>query len=90
MNFAWHDVTGMLGVTLIIGTYLLLQLGRIASSSLSYSVINALGAGLVIVSLAWDFNLSALIVEIFWVLISLLGIGRALQRRSGGDKPAPS
>lgn len=74
MNYDWHDVLGNLGVLMIIVTYLLLQLERISSKSLGYSVVNGVGAALVIVSLYFDFNLSAFVIELFWLLISLLGV----------------
>jgi hypothetical protein len=69
---------GFIGVVLIIGAYLLLQLDKLASSSPAYSLLNAVGAMLIIVSLVFRFNLSAFIVEAFWVLISLLGLWRSL------------
>ena len=50
-------------------------------------MLNALGASLVILSLYYDFNLSAFIIEAFWVLISLLGIGRVLWERSRPQEP---
>ncbi|MEO7971769.1 MAG: hypothetical protein ABI698_10750, partial [bacterium] len=56
--------------------YLLLQLNRISSNSLSYSVLNALGASLIIISLVFNFNLSAFIMEVIWVVISLFGLYR--------------
>ena len=76
MNYQWHDILGNIGVALIIITYLLLQMERIESSSYKYSALNALGALLVIISLMYEFNMSAFIMEGFWVLISLLGIIR--------------
>lgn len=72
----WHHWIGLAGMVLIIGTYLGLQVGRIASTSLTYSVLNALGASLLIVSLCFAMNLGALIVEIFWAAISIIGIVR--------------
>ena len=72
----WYDALGSLGVFLIIFTYVLLQIGRIRSESLLYSVLNAAGASLIIVSLVYSFNFSAFIVEFFWLLISLFGIGK--------------
>jgi hypothetical protein len=63
-------------------TYLLLQLERIRSTDLSYSVLNALGAALIVASLIVDFNLSALLMEVFWVLISFIGIGRHLRLKT--------
>ena len=71
-----HNIIGIIGVTLIVGCYLLLQIERISSKDLAYSAGNALGAGLVLVSLWFDFNLSAAIVEVFWVAVSVLGMYR--------------
>jgi hypothetical protein len=48
--------------------------------SLSYSMANGFGAALVLVSLWFNFNLSAFVIEIFWLLISLLGIIRGIRR----------
>jgi hypothetical protein len=76
MNYAWYDFLGNVGVGLIILTYILLQTERLKSESLWYSSLNALGASLIIVSLVYNFNFSAFIVEFFWVLISLFGIGK--------------
>ena len=81
MSYEWHDILGNLGVTFIIGTYLLLQLGRMQSTSFTYSILNALGAFLIIISLMYDFNLSLFIIEVFWVGASLIGIARQLQAR---------
>ena len=56
--------------------YLMLQLNKLSSDGLAYSLLNAIGASLIIVSLIYDFNLSALLMEVFWVLISFVGIYR--------------
>jgi hypothetical protein len=76
MQFAWYDFVGSIGVAIIIFTYILLQLEKIRSENLAYSLLNALGAGLIVVSLLYSFNFSAFIVEFFWLLISLFGIGK--------------
>lgn len=80
-GYYWHDVVGNVGVAAIIVSYFLMQLGRIDARGLSYAAVNAVGAGLVLVSLTIEFNLSAFIVESFWVLISLYGIARVLGER---------
>lgn len=82
VQFAWYDVIGSVGVATIILTYILLQTGKIKSENLLYSVLNALGAGLIVFSLIYSFNFSAFIVESLWVLISLYGIGRYFLSRS--------
>ena len=81
MNLDFFDLAGFIGVLLIVVTYLLLQLDKLQSSSPRYSLLNAAGALLIIVSLVFKFNLSAFIVEVFWFLISLLGLWRSLGAR---------
>ena len=76
MNYGVMDLVGNVGVVVLMITYLMLQLDKIKSSNLSYSVLNAVGASLIVASLIVNFNLSALLMEVFWVLISFIGIGR--------------
>lgn len=78
MSYAWYDILGTLGVALIILTYVLLQLGRVRSEQLAYSLLNAIGAALILVSLYYSFNFPSFVVEFFWLLISLFGIGKYL------------
>ena len=82
MQYAWYDLVGNIGVGLIILTYVLLQIEQIKSETFVYSLLNALGASLIIVSLGFNFNFSAFIVEFFWVLISLFGIVKFFLRKS--------
>lgn len=72
----WHDVAGSAGTAMILGSYLALQLGRMSGTGLAYPVLNGMGAVLVLVSLSVDFNLYAVIIEAFWLAISLVGILR--------------
>jgi hypothetical protein len=81
MNYAWYDILGTIGVTVIIVTYVMLQLERIRSEQLLYSLLNAIGATLIIISLIFNFNFPAFAVEFFWLLISLFGIGKYLLRK---------
>ena len=74
MNYAWYDLAGNVGVVLMVLGYLLLQAEKLRSSDLSYSLINGVGALLVLISLLYRFNLSAFLVEAFWLLISIYGL----------------
>ncbi len=76
MKFTIYDLIGSVGVGIIILTYVLLQTGKVKSESLVYSVLNGLGAGLIVFSLIFNFNFSAFVVESLWVLISIYGIGK--------------
>ena len=82
MNYGPLDLLGNVGVVILMITYLMLQLNRLSSDRLAYSLLNAIGAGLIVISLLYDFNLSALLMEVFWVLISGLGIYRYFRLKS--------
>jgi hypothetical protein len=86
MNFYLFDLAGFIGVLLIVVAYLLLQLDKLPSSSPRYSLLNAAGALLIMVSLIFAFNLSAFIVEAFWFLISMLGLWRSLIPRKHSQR----
>jgi len=81
VNYAWHDVLGNLGVVIILVSYTLLQLQRIDPRGWFYSAANGLGALLVLASLFFDFNLSAVLLEVAWVLISVFGLWQVWRRR---------
>jgi len=81
MTFEWYDLVGTAGVILILIIYYLLQVGQINVQGLIYSVANFVGAGLIAVSLIFKFNFSALLIEICWMLISLIGIARFIKER---------
>lgn len=76
MSYGVLDLVGNIGVVILIITFLMLQLNKLPSDGLAYSLLNAIGASLIVVSLLFDFNLSALLMEVFWVLISFVGIYR--------------
>ena len=77
-----QDIAGITGAMLIIIAYLLLQLRRIDADNVWYSTANAAGAALILLSLWFDFNLAAAVIESFWLLISVYGIGIALSRQA--------
>ena len=82
MNYGLIDLVGIIGVVIIVVAYLLLQLERLNSTDLIDSVMNAVSASMIVASLIVDFNLSALLMEVFWVLISFIGIGRHLRLKT--------
>jgi hypothetical protein len=80
MDYLWSDLVGNIGVFLILLSYVLLQLEKLKSTQLVYSAFNAIGAILVLVSLAFTFNLSSFIIEVFWLIISFFGLFKALKK----------
>jgi multidrug transporter EmrE-like cation transporter len=85
MTYGLLDFVGNVGVVLLMITYLLLQLNKLESSGIAYSLLNAIGASLIVLSMWANFNLSAFVIEVFWVLISLVGIVRYLRPKTANS-----
>jgi hypothetical protein len=81
LDYSWFDFVGNIGVLLMVVAYLLLQLEKLSSSAVSYLLLNATGAIMVMISLLFQFNLSAFFMEAFWLLISLYGLSKPLFSR---------
>ena len=81
MSFSLPDILGTVGVGLIVLTYILLQTERLRSEQLAYSMMNGVGAALILVSLWYSPNLPSVVVESFWLVISVYGIARYIGRK---------
>jgi hypothetical protein len=80
-----YDIAGLFGVALILAAYAAATMGRLHPKGAPSLAINFVGAGLILLSLMRNFNLSAAIVEGAWALIALVGLIRlALGRFRAG------
>lgn len=68
------DIIGLIGVTLLISTYALLQFDRIDPKGFWYSFNNMIVAILVTVSLLYSWNLASMVIEVFWFSLSVYGV----------------
>tara|TARA_B100000497_G_C7645348_1_gene388048 strand:+ start:340 stop:579 length:240 start_codon:yes stop_codon:yes gene_type:complete len=68
------DIVGLIGVTILIVTYAMLQFDRIDPKGFWYSFNNMIVAVLVTVSLLYSFNLASMVIEVFWFSLSVYGI----------------
>ncbi len=82
MNLTAPDIVGFVGVSLIVATYFLSQLGRMDVGRPLYPALNGVGALLILFSLYFTFNAASVVVEGFWLAISTVGLLRALRNRS--------
>ncbi len=73
-----YNAIGITGVSLILLAYLLLQLDRLDQNSVFYSLINLLGSGFILISLIYAWNLSSVVIEIAWFVISFFGLSKAI------------
>lgn len=69
-----YDIIGMSGTALVVGSFFLLQLGKLAPTDLGYNLMNLTGAILLLISLYFNFNLASVVIEIFWISASFIGI----------------
>lgn len=86
MNLAWYDLVGLLGTLLVVGSYFLLQSGRLSGTGLPYQLINIAGSSSILVSLFGGFNLSVALLQCAWIAISLYGIVRGLRARRAAER----
>ncbi len=91
MTLAWYDLVGLLGSALVVGSYFLMQSGRLPGTGLPYQLINIAGSSCILISLFGGFNLSVALLQCTWIAISVYGIVRGVRRRdvvsSSGSPP---
>lgn len=74
MIIEFHDFVGFAGAFAILIAYFLLQAKKMSADSLTYSLLNLVGALLILFSLVNAWNLTAVFIEIIWGGISAFGI----------------
>lgn len=85
LELQWYDWVGLVGTFMVLGAFLLLQVGSLSGKGLVYQLMNLFGAvGIAMSLVLGKFNLPAFLLQIAWILISAYGIARGL---GGGNKP---
>jgi len=84
MSYGPSDIIGIIGVAMIIAAYFFLQAERWKANSRPYLYFNIVGSSLVLVSLWFDFNFPSVVIQLFWIAISVMGLVRARRRRGAG------
>lgn len=80
--YTWSDFVGNIGVALLIGTFAMLQFDKIDAKGFWYSFNNLMVAILLMINLYFKPNLSSIIIEIFWILLSIYGLVKFYKSRS--------
>ena len=76
----FHDILGTTGVGFIVVMYVMLQTERIDPRRMAFSIFNAAGSILILISLAYEFNFSAVLIEGVWLIVSVYGLWRAWRK----------
>jgi len=83
MNFTLPDMIGFVGVVFVVGTYFLSQIGKMEVTRPLYPALNGVGALMILFSLYHRPNPPSIMIEFFWLVISITGLVRALTRKTG-------
>jgi energy-converting hydrogenase Eha subunit E len=75
------DAAGIAGVLMILAAYAGATSGKLDPKQPIALSLNLFGAGLILLSLAYDFNLSAFLMEAAWAVVALIGLVRFALKR---------
>lgn len=65
------DIIGLVGVGFYLTSYTLLQFGHVKGGTAVYTAMNLTAASFVLISLTSRFNFSSLLIQLFWISVSL-------------------
>lgn len=74
------DLIGMSGTALVVIAYILLQTQKLSATSFAFNSMNLSGAVLLMISLCFNFNLASMVIEVFWIGASLLGLYKSRKK----------
>ena len=80
---------GVLGAVMCVLAYFLLGRGTLSAERVPYYAMNGVGAFFVLVAVLYSFDggdMGAIVQELCWVIISLLGIFKVLRMNKSGMK----
>jgi hypothetical protein len=75
------DMLGILGATMSIYCYARVQWKRDYAKNIGFSFWNFVGTVLILVSLAYHWNMALFVSNIVWAFVSLYGVYRCLRYR---------
>jgi hypothetical protein len=68
------EVIGWAGAALILGAYALLSFGKLRAESVSYQLMNILGAAGFVVNSGWNGALPSAAMNVIWIGIGLYAL----------------
>lgn len=78
------DAIGSFGALIVVAAYFGTQMRMMNSDDLAFPVVNLLGSVLIVCSLVQNFNLASMLIEGFWIIISVIGIIQHFRLRRAG------
>lgn len=84
LNLGLVDVIGSFGTVMVVTAYFLTQARLLDAARWEFPTINLVGSLLICLSLYYNFNLASVLMEFFWILISIFGVWQSLRTPRGG------
>jgi hypothetical protein len=81
MTVPLYELAGFAGAAIIVVAYLAVQQRWLNALDWRFPAANVAGSLLILVSLWFEWNFPSVVIEIFWALISLVGLARSLAER---------
>ncbi|WP_170761216.1 CBU_0592 family membrane protein [Ruegeria lacuscaerulensis] len=75
------DAIGSIGALVVVAAYFATQMRMMNSDDLAFPVLNLVGSILIVYSLLENFNLASMLIESFWIVISMIGILQYIRLR---------
>ena len=75
------EVAGWTGAALILGAYALLSAGKLTGRSLTYQLMNVVGAAGFVINGWWHGALPSAALNVLWLMIGAFASWRILKRR---------
>ena len=80
--FDVYTLAGLAGTGILIVAYFTNQIGRLPSDDWRFPFANLVGSSLIMASLLVQWNLPSVVIEAFWIAISLYGVARQARRHA--------
>ncbi|WP_170565231.1 CBU_0592 family membrane protein [Ruegeria atlantica] len=78
------DAVGSFGAMVVVAAYFATQMRMMNSDDLAFPILNLAGSALIVYSLLQNFNLASMLIECFWIVISIIGIIQFIKLRRAG------
>ncbi len=82
MGIEPYDIVGFAGAAVFVAVYFANQQRWLRSEDWRYPFANLIGAVLILVSLALEWNFPSVVIEVFWAIISVYGMAKSLRERA--------
>jgi hypothetical protein len=80
------EIIGWTGAALILGAYALLSAGRLRSESLTYHLMNILGAAGFVINSGWNGALPSAAMNVVWIGIGVYALVQLRRQRATAAK----